>query len=442
MRKILLGGVAALVLSSMSMTASADQLTKAIDSDYAYLDALYKHLHRNPEISLQEVQSAKRVGKELTSLGFKVTSQVGGTGLVAIMKNGDGPTLMIRADMDGLPVPEQTGLPYASKARATDDSGNDVPAMHACGHDVHMTVLVGTARRLAAMKDAWSGTLIMIGQPAEERGLGAHAMLEDGLFTRFPIPAYNIALHSSATLEAGTVGYSSGWALANVDSIDIKVHGIGGHGAYPHTTKDPVVLAAQIVTALQTVVSREVKPGEPAVITVGSIHAGTKHNIISDEAKMQLTVRSYSDETRKLLHDGIKRIAINAGRMAGMPEDKLPEVTFPEKIYTPSTWNDPELAARFGRVVEASGRTKVVHNLPPVMGGEDFSRFGRTDEKIPSLIYWLGTVSAEKIKAAKSGGAALPSLHSPFFAPQPEPTLKGGVAAMTTIAMDILGSKK
>jgi len=403
-----------------------------------YLEQLYQHFHQNPELSLKEFESAKRMKAELQQAGFYVTSNVGGTGLVAMMKNGDGPTLMLRADMDALPVKEETGLPYASTARGVNQRGEDVYVMHACGHDVHMTALVGTARRMAANKDKWQGTLMLIAQPAEEVGKGAVAMLNDGLYSRFALPDYNIALHVNADMAAGTVGYVSGFALANVDSVDIAIEGIGGHGAYPHATKDPVVLAAYIITALQTMVSREIAPTDPAVVTVGSIHGGSKHNIISDGVHLQLTVRSYSDETRAKLLAGIERIAVGQARSFGLPEDKLPVVTLKDE-FTPSTYNDPALTTRTMAAVSAVLGADNVKQRDPVMGGEDFGRYSRTDEKVPSMIYWLGAVEPAKYAAAKENGTALPSLHSPFFAPDRIRTIETGVNSMSAIAMDLLG---
>jgi len=422
----------------LATPAAAQSLADAVAKDADYLHALYVDLHEHPEISFQEEKTSAHLAAELRGLGFEVTEGVGGYGIVGVMKNGDGPTLLIRTDMDALPVPEQTGLPYASHATTVDDDGNTVPIMHACGHDVHMTVFVGTARRMAALTDQWAGTLIMIGQPAEERGGGAKAMIDDGLFTRFPRPDYNMALHDSASLPAGDVGYASGYALANVDSVDILVKGIGGHGAYPQTTKDPVVLAAEIVLALQTLVSREVSPQEPAVVTVGSIHGGTKRNIISGEVRLQLTVRSYSDGVRAQLLDGIERIAKNAGRMAGLPEDMLPVVT-QEDTFTPSTYNTPELAQRAAAAIAAEIGQDHVYQLDAVMGGEDFGRYGRVDPPIPSFIYWLGAVDPAKYAQAQAGKIKLPSLHSPKFAPVQEPTISIGVRAMTAAALDLLG---
>nr|WP_210432517.1 amidohydrolase [Iodidimonas gelatinilytica] len=331
-----------------------------------------------------------------------------------------------------------TGKPYASTVTAVEQNGQDVHVMHACGHDVHMTVFVGTARRLAAMKDQWSGTLVMIGQPAEERGAGAKAMISDGLFQRFPLPDYNIALHVSSSLEAGRIAYVPGFALANVDSVDITVKGVGGHGAYPHSTKDPIVLASQIVMGLQTIASREVNPQDSVVVTVGSIHGGAKHNVISDQVKMQLTVRSYSDETRAYVLNAIERIAHNTARAFGLPDDLLPVVEVKDE-YTPATYNDPQLTNRLAKALSDHLGAENVVKSNPVMGGEDFGRYGR--EGIPSVIFWLGAVEPEKVAAARRGEISLPSLHSPYFAPLPEPTIKTGVAAMTHAAVTLFGGE-
>ena len=350
------------------------------------------------------------------------------------MKNGEGPTLLIRADMDALPVNERTGLEYASKVTDESWTGVENGVMHACGHDVHMTSFIGTARELVARKDEWSGTLVMILQPAEEIGLGAKAMIEDGLFEKFPLPDFNIALHVNAGQPSGTVGYSSGFALANVDSVDIIVKGVGGHGAYPHTTKDPVVIGSYIVTALQTLVARNIDPQDPAVVTVGSFTAGAKHNIISDEAHLKLTVRSYSDDVRKTLLDGIVRIAKGQAETFGAPE---PDIRI-DSDYTPSTYNDPELSARVGAAIGTAIGAENVKLLPAVMGGEDFSQYGRTDADIPGIIFWLGAVEPEKYEKAKSASLPLPSLHSPFFAPDAKKTIETGVTAMTAAAIDLL----
>jgi len=400
--------------------------------------SLYKHLHANPELSFQERETAALVAAELREAGYEVTEGVGGYGVVALLRNGTGPALMLRTDLDGLPVVEQTGLPYASKARATEMTGQEVGVMHACGHDTHMTVVIGAARQLAKRKAEWSGTLMVIGQPAEERGSGARAMLEDGLFERFVEPDYNLSLHGIATLPAGQVGFVPGWAMANVDSVDIVLHGVGGHGAYPHTTRDPVVLAAAIIMNLQTIVSREIHPIDPGVITVGSIHAGAKHNIISDRAELQLTVRSYSDEVRATLLKGIERLAVNQARALGFPEDKLPEVTLKSE-HTPAMWNDPALVERSVAAMRTALGAENVVQASQEMGGEDFSQFGRTAAKIPSFQMRLGTISAERYAASQRGELQLPSLHSPFYAPEPELTLQTGVTAMTAAALEILG---
>lgn len=438
MKRFLIGAAfAAAAMVPASAPAYADGLKTAIEGDYEYLEALYKHLHQNPELSLQEENTSARMAQELTQAGFEVTENFGGFGVVGVFRNGDGPTLLIRADMDGLPVSEQTGLAYASKATTVDDKGKTVPVMHACGHDIHMTSLVGTARRLVGLKDSWRGTLVMIAQPAEERVLGAEAMIEEGLFTKFPKPDNNLALHVSATMKAGDVGMASGFALANVDTVDVAIKGISGHGAYPHTTKDPVVLASQIVVALQTLVSRETSPLDSAVVTVGSIHAGTKHNIISDGAHLQMTVRSYKEDVRQKLLTGIDRIAKAQAMSVGLPEDMWPVMKISES--TPATYNDPMLTeAVFGTLEKALGDERV-HVLEPVMGAEDFALYSRTEEKIPSLIFWLGTVSEADAAAAARGEKKLPSLHSSAFAPDREPTIKGGVEAMTTAALSLLG---
>lgn len=436
MKKTIASG---LILALLASTAMAADLSKDIAKDYSHLGALYTHLHQNPELSFFETETAKRLAAELRTLGFDVTEGVGKTGVVGVMKNGEGPTVLLRADMDALPVAEQTGLPYASDVVATGIDGTTSPVMHACGHDVHMTVWVGAARRLAAMKDDWKGTLVMIAQPAEERGSGARLMLADGLFERFPKPDYNLALHVNSALPAGQIAYSKGYALANVDSVDITVKGVGGHGAYPNTTKDPVVLASQIVLALQTLVSREVSPLEPAVVTVGSFHGGTKHNIIGDEVKLQLTVRSYTDDVRQTLLEGIKRIARGQAVSAGLPEDKYPVVNI-QNEHTPATYNTPELVERILPSLEKAANK--VHETQPVMGGEDFSEYGRTGDKIPSFIFWLGAVKQETYQASKANQTPLPSLHSPFFAPDPEPTITTGVEAMTRSALELFKGGK
>lgn len=405
---------------------------------YPDLEKLYLHLHQNPELSFHEEQTAARLARELQQCGFEVTTNIGGHGIVGVLKNGKGPTVMVRTDLDALPIVENTGLAYASKVRTHDATGNEVGVMHACGHDVHMTVFAGTARVLGQMKEHWQGTLVFIGQPAEERGGGARAMLADGLYSRFPRPDYALALHTNAALAAGKVAHCAGYALANVNSVDLTIRGVGGHGAYPHTTKDPVVIAAQVVLALQTIVSRETKPIEPAVVTVGSIHGGTKHNIISDEVKMELTLRSYSEEVREHTIAAIRRIAKGIAQAAGVPEDRMPIVTVSDE-FTPSTYNDPQLVQRIVPVFEQMLGKENVVATEPVMGGEDFGEYGRTNPKVPIFIFWLGTVAPEKIIASQNGGAALPSLHSNKFAPLPEPSIQTGVQAMSAAVLELLG---
>ena len=409
-----------------------------VDAEYPSLLDLYQHLHRHPEISFQEANTAARIADELKQAGFTVTTNVGGHGVVGVLKNGTGPTVLGRTDLDGLPVLEETGLSYASQARTKDDQGKDVPAMHACGHDVHMTSLIGTARVLAALRDRWNGTLVFIGQPAEERVGGAKRMLAEGLFTRFPRPDFCLALHVASDLPAGTVGQTEGYALANADTVDILVRGVSGHGAWPHMTKDPIVLAAQIVLALQTIVSRETSPTDPAVVTVGSIHGGTKHNIIPDEVRLQLTLRSYSDEVREASIAAVKRIARGQALAAGIPEKLLPVVTVSDEGAR-STYNDPALTKR---VAAAIGRWIGPANVVtkgPVMGAEDFGLFGRTQPKIPICIFWLGTITKESVLESIKLGKTLPSLHSSKFAPVPEPTLKTGVAAMSAAVLELVG---
>jgi amidohydrolase len=433
-RSILLLSLSAALIGA----APATPVANAIAADMPSLIALYRDFHANPELSMQEVRSPAIMAAEAKKLGFTVTSGVGKTGIVAVLKNGPGPTLMIRADMDALPVIEQTGLPYASKVRATGIDGIDSGVMHACGHDTHMTAWIASARQMVALKSKWSGTLVMIGQPGEERSLGAKAMLDDGLFTRFPKPDYAIAFHDSASAKAGQITYTDGYALANVDSVNITVHGIGGHGAAPHTTKDPIVVAARIVTTLQTLVSREVDPQDAAVVTVGSFHAGAKHNIISDKAEMLLTVRSYKPETRRLLLDGIRRIARAEAMAAGIPENLMPDVVIRENEFTPATFNTQPLVGRLVALFSSHFGKDRVASVNPSMAGEDFGRFWLADPSIQSMIFWIGGVP--EARWAETGGdpTKLPSLHSPFWAPDAEKVIATGTEALVTAALDIL----
>lgn len=421
----------------LASPAVAQDISAAIKADTPAMMALYRDLHASPELSGQEVQTAAKLAARVKAMGFTVTEKVGGTGVVAVMENGPGPVLMIRADMDGLPVVEQTGLPFASKVRATTGDGIESGVMHACGHDTHMAAWVETAKLLSANKARWSGTLVMILQPAEETGKGARMMLEDGLYTRFPKPTHAIAFHDAANFTAGQIAWTPGFALANVDSVDIVVKGVGGHGAYPQTTRDPIVLGAKIVTSLQTLVSRERSPQDPAVVTVGSFRAGAKHNIIPDEATLLLTVRSYSDETRAALIDGIKRIARGEAIASGLPEDKMPVVEVKDE-FTPAAYNPPAFAEKMAALFAAHfGKDRVVQ-APAAMGGEDFSRFYRADKSINSFIFWVGGVPAAQMAKAAKGEVSLPSLHSPFWAPDAEKVVPTAAEALTVAALDIL----
>ncbi len=416
-----------------------DAVREGVDKEYADLEKLYKHFHTHPELSYCEAETSQRIAQEWKKLGFDVTEDVGGYGVVAVMKNGDGPTILVRADMDALPVKEETGLDYASTVTTEDSLGVNVPVMHACGHDIHVTSIIGAARVLANMKDDWAGTLVLIAQPAEERGGGARAMLEDGLFEKFPRPEMAIALHVHPGLEAGKVGYVKGFSMANVDSVDIKIRGVGGHGAYPHMTKDPVVIAAQVIMALQTIVSRELAPTDPAVVTVGSIHGGTKHNIIPNEVDLQLTVRSYSDETRKHILEAIERITMSTARAAGVPPFAMPEVNVGDE-YTPALYNTPELVDRVTGAFRKLLGDANVEEGEAVMGGEDFARYGREEPRIPIYMYRLGTISADRMAESKKEGAQpLPSLHSSKFFPEPEPTIKTGAETLAVGVLELMG---
>ncbi len=427
-----------LVLATFPAPVRADDLRAAVAKDMPELMALYRDLHSQPELSMQEVKTAAKLAKRMRGLGFKVTEKIGKTGVVAVLANGPGPTVMLRADMDGLPVVEQTGLPFASRQVAVPASGLETGVMHACGHDTHMTAWIGAAQLLSERRRQWSGTLVMIAQPGEETGEGAAAMLADGLFERFPRPDYAIAFHNAAQFPTGMIGYSPGYALANVDSVDILVSGVGGHGAYPHTSRDPIVLASSIVMKLQTLVSRESDPLKPAVVTVGSFHGGSKHNIIPDEARLQLTVRSYSDESRKALLDGISRVARGEALAAGVPDDRMPKVTVAES-YTPATYNDPSFTKDIAAVFTARFRAEHVREVPSVMGGEDFGRYRRADpEHIKSLIFWVGGVSATHWEEAQAGKRELPSLHSPFWAPDAEKVIGTAAEALASAALELM----
>lgn len=397
----------------------------------ASLLELYRHWHAHPELSLAEQETAARLAAELQAAGGEVTTNVGGHGVVAVLKNGAGPTVLVRADMDALPVTENTGLAYASTVKVPLPGGAETGVMHACGHDMHMTCLVGVARYLASHPNRWRGTAVLVGQPAEERTAGARAMLDDGLYTRFPKPDYALALHVDAAGAAGSVACRPGYALAHVDGIDITVRGRGGHGAFPHTTIDPIVTAAQLILALQTIVSREMKPTEPAVITVGSIHGGTKSNIIPDSCLLQLTVRTYPDAARQQVLAAIERKAKGVAQASGAPE---PIITV--KAGPPAVYNDEQLTARvravFGRVL-GDDRVTVAE---PSMGSEDFSLYAQGG--VPALMFWLGSVDPQQLARYAELGQSPPSLHSAAYCPDPEPTLRTGVTAMTSAVLELL----
>ena len=399
---------------------------------------LYKDLHSNPELSYKEEKTSKKLALLLRELGYEVTEGIGGYGVVAHLKNGIGKTILIRADMDALPVEEKTGASYASKVKSINQVGQEVFTMHACGHDIHMTVLMGTANYMVKNKEKWQGDLILVLQPAEEVSGGARNMIKDGLFKKWPRPDYNLALHVSADIQAGKIGYLPGWAMANVDSVDIIIKGIGGHGAYPHKTKDPIVLTAQIINSLQTIISREIGPIEPAVLTVGSIHGGTKHNIIPNEVRLQLTLRSYTDEVRSKTISSIKRLTRGLAISAGIPPDLYPEVILKDE-YTPAVFNNPDLVQKLESSFKKSIGSENIFKTSPVMGGEDFGMFGRDEPIIPTALFWLGAVNKEVYDKSKKDNIALPSLHSDLFLPDPEPAIETGITAMSQAAIDLFG---
>jgi amidohydrolase len=418
------------------------------DAELPSLLTIYKDLHTHPELSGHEEKSSALVAKELRAVGCEVTEKVGkydkpnltGYGVVGVLKNGAGPTVLIRTDMDALPVVEETGVPYASHDRAKNDEGKDVGVMHACGHDIHMSTFIGVARVLAKLKDQWKGTIVFIGQPAEEIGAGARSLLNDGLYTRWPKPDFALGLHDSAQIEAGKIGITEGYTYANCDFIDVTVPGIGGHGAYPHKTKDPIVLAAEIINMWQTIASRENNPTDPIVLTVGSINGGTKHNIIPDEVKMQLTLRTYKADVRERTLAAIDRIAKGCATAAGLPPDHMPTVHVRQDEFTPATYNNPELTKRvFAAIGQAIGEKNMEHS-EPTMGGEDFSEYSLVpDHSIPACMFNVGAVDPAKFaESQKPGAAPLPSLHSSKFAPVPEPTIRTGIVAMTSAVLDLM----
>lgn len=433
----------ALALSTHALAdnSSNSLIQSSLKNNLPELEALYLKLHQAPELSYQEEQTGKVIANELSKLDFKVTSNVGGYGVVGLFKNGNGPTVMIRTDTDGLPIIEETGKSYASTVTTLDKNNNRVGIMHGCGHDIHMTSFIGTAQQLIENKSQWQGTLMMVAQPAEEVGAGAKAMLKEGLFTKFAKPDHILGLHVSASVPAGKVAIAPGYALANVDSVDITVKGKSGHGAYPHLTKDPVVLASRIVMALQTINSREISPLKPSVITVGSIHGGSKHNIISNEVKLQLTLRSYDPKVREQQIAAIKRITHGIAISAGLEDSMKPLVYVHEEEKIPSTYNDPALAKNVQSSIESELGKMNVQKSEPVMAGEDFGLYTLTEDKIPSTIFWLGGVPAKDYEESIKNGTSLPSLHSSKFAPDYPVAIKTGVRAMTASALDLFNAK-
>lgn len=432
---------ALLATSLIAPAALADpDFAPAVDADYsAHLEKLFVDFHKNPELSFKETRTAAVMAKELRAVpGIVVTEKVGGTGVVGVMRNGDGPVILLRADMDGLPLKEDSGLPYASSVTQVDIDGTTKPVMHACGHDVHITAMIGTARQLARLKNRWRGTVVFVVQPAEERIDGARRMLEDGLYTRFPKPDYAVAFHVTAGVPTGKIALEPGISSSSSDSVDITIHGIGTHGASPHQGKDPIVMGAEIVMALQTLVSREIAPLKPGVVTVGSFHSGFKHNIISDKAELQLTVRSDDEDTRRKLLDGIKRVAANVGRMNGMPEDKLPTVRVGFES-TPVTLNDPTLTNRVRSAFTTNFGPGVMHVEERAgMGAEDFAYFIQKDLGVPGAYFVVGGTPQADIDAAKQGGKPVPAHHSHFFRIDPKPSVTLGTQAMTVAVLDLL----
>ncbi|MGA3089731.1 MAG: amidohydrolase [Terriglobales bacterium] len=425
------------LLLALSVASSAAEPWRVaateIDTVYPQVETLYLDLHRNPELSYHEEKTAAKIADHLRKLGYEVTTGIGGNGVVGIFKNGPGPVVMLRAELDALPVPEKTGLPYASHITTHDDGGVEVPVMHACGHDLHMSIGIGTAALLAEHKDRWHGTFIYVGQPAEERIGGATAMLKDGLFTRFPKPDFAFAVHDSSGLPAGKVGYTPGFSASNADSVRVTVYGVGGHGSAPQVAIDPIVIAARTIMSWQTIVSREIDPQEPAVVTVGAIHGGTKNNIIPDEVVMQLTVRSYKDDVRKHLLAAIERIAVAEAAAAGAPKKPLVEVV--EGVG--AVYNDPSTTNRLAdRLKAVMGEGNVVLGRP-IMASDDFAEYRYAG--VPSVMLELGAVNPEKYAEAMKSGEKLPGPHSPYFAPDREPSLKTGIEVEMVSVLELMG---
>jgi len=438
--------VAGSILAAGSIFSQEQPVEKIAQGELPSLLAIYKDIHSHPELSTHEEKTSALVAKELRAVGCEVTENFGKYdnpnlkcyGVVGIMKNGTGPTVMVRTDLDALPVEEDTGLPYASKVTTKGDDGREVHVMHACGHDAHMSAFIGTARALQQLKDQWSGTIMFVGQPAEETVGGARALLKAGLYNRFGKPDFALGFHDKADLQTGHIGITPGYTYANVDSVDVTVRGIGGHGAYPHKTKDPVVLAAEMINAWQTIASRENNPIDPIVVTVGSIHGGTKHNIIPDDVKMQLTVRTYKSDVRDRVLKALDEIAKGIAIAAGVPPDRAPTVTVLKDQFTPATYNNPDLTKRLVGVWKNALGADNVEIADPTMGGEDFSEYSLPDHSIPAVDFHIGAVDPEKIAQFKREGKELPSLHSSKFAPVPEPTIRVGIIGMTSAVLELM----
>jgi amidohydrolase len=435
----------ATALAVVVSTAGAQELGTLVDGQLPNLVSTYKGIHAHPELSHHEEHTAALLAAELRKAGYTVTEHLGkypdgsqAFGLVAVLQNGAGPRLLIRADMDALPVVEETGVAYASHVKATNASGQEVGVMHACGHDIHVTTLIGTARALAASKSKWHGTVMLVGQPSEETIDGAKAMLADHLYERFGKPDMAVALHDTNTKAAGTVAVVSGAALASSTSVDVVMRGIGGHGARPQEGKDPIVMAGEFIVQLQTIVSRQENPRDPAVVTVGDIHGGTKRNIIPYEVKMELTTRAFSEQGRQIILDGIRRTAQGVAVSAGVPDNLAPIVTVLDAESTPVMYNDPKLAARVrSALTDALGAQNVLED-EPIMASEDFGVFGLEHHEIPTVIFWLGAMDPTALAAATAAGKSLPGPHTSHFEPIPEPTLRTGVTAMTSVAIALL----
>ncbi|HEY3731683.1 MAG TPA: amidohydrolase [Steroidobacteraceae bacterium] len=432
MRSRLIVCAALMLLTSLGSAQASGGIRAEVDAVYAQSETLYIDLHQHPELSFREQQTAAKLAAGLKALGFEVTTGVGHTGVVGLLKNGDGPVVMLRTELDALPVTERTGLPFASTVRATDDDGVEVGVAHACGHDIHMASWMGTARIMAGDRARWRGTLMLIGQPAEEMGEGAQAMLDDGLFTRFPKPVYAVAVHDDARYPAGLVGYHAGPFFANSDTVNITIHGKGGHGARPETTVDPIVIAARTIVTLQTIVARENSPLDPAVITVGSIHGGTRPNIIPDEVKLELTVRCYTEAVRAHLLEAIDRIAKAEAAAAGAPQPPTIERLDPGYAII----NDAAVTQRVAAALVRELGSAQVQDVQPEMVSEDFSDYQRAG--VPTLMLRVGAQPAALFEAAMKSGTPLPSLHSPLFAPDREPTIKATIAAEVVALRELM----